>query len=301
MRAIGAYILKGRAQAIGITSFLTIISLLLPPLAYLLSGVPVSLVTLRHGAVFGLHVIFGSLFVIIVIFAVVAQISPQIALAFAIEIWTPLWLCALVLRFTESQGKLVAAAGGFAALYILITHALTDNVTEWWRNNLDKGIAPVLPVEMAGQYQTVLEEVVPYLNGMMAGSILVSMVLTIIVARWWQSILYNPGGFKKEFLVLQLPRALLIAVLASAGLVGLGEVKPGSWIVDLLILIMFMYLFQGIATIHRAVVARGMPRIWLIILYVMIFIPQVSLFLACLGMVDSWLSKKSYAGVDDNS
>ena len=57
MRAIGNYILRGRLQAIGVISFLTIFSLLFPALAYLMSGVPVALVTLRKGGQIGIQVI----------------------------------------------------------------------------------------------------------------------------------------------------------------------------------------------------------------------------------------------------
>ena len=55
MRAIANYILRGRLQAIGVTSFVTVISLFVPALAYMISGLPVSLVTLRRGPGIGIQ------------------------------------------------------------------------------------------------------------------------------------------------------------------------------------------------------------------------------------------------------
>jgi len=234
MRALAAYILKGRLQAIGITSLLTYVSLLLPPLAYLLSGVPVSLVSLRRGPLVGTQVIIGSLLAVMLL-ALLVNIGPQIAMAFALEIWIPLWLCAIVLRKTESQGNLVLMASGFGALYIVITHMLIGDVTEWWRNNLETGITKALPVDLAGQYQTVPEQLAPFMNGMLAGSLLVSIVLTILLARWWQSMLFNPGGFKKEFYTLRLPRVLLLGVLLGVAFIIMEEAKPGSIAFELLL------------------------------------------------------------------
>ena len=58
----------------------------------------------------------GSLLAVMLL-ALLVIISPQIAAAFALEIWIPLWLCAMVLRKTESHGHLVLMASSFGALY----------------------------------------------------------------------------------------------------------------------------------------------------------------------------------------
>jgi uncharacterized protein YybS (DUF2232 family) len=300
MRALAAYILKGRLQAIVITSLMTFVSLLLPPLAYLLSGVPVSLVSLRRGPLVGAQVIAGSLLVVLLL-ALLVRIGPQIATAFVLEIWIPLWLCAIVLRKTESHGDLVLMASGFGALYIVVTHMLIDDVTDWWRNNLETGIAQALPEDLAGQYQVVTEQLAPFMNGMLAGSLLVSIVLTILVARWWQSMLFNPGGFKKEFYALHLPRVLLLGVLLGVALILIDEAKPGSIAFELLLLLIFAYFIQGLATIHRVIAAKGLPKVWLVMLYVLLLIPQIGLFVACLGMIDCWFERSVATGPKNNS
>lgn len=300
MRALATYILKGRLQAIGVTSVMTFVSLMLPPLAYLLSGIPVSLVSLRRGPVFGVQVILGSLLMVMGM-ALLLNIKPQIATAFALEIWIPLWLCAIVLRKTESHGNLVFLAVMFGILYVIVSHIMIGDVSEWWRNNLETGIIKALPADMASEYETVVQQLAPYMNGMLAGSLLVSIVLTILLARWWQSLLFNPGGFKTEFYALRMPRVLLLGVFLGIVLILMDKAKPGAMAFDMLLVLIFAYFFQGMAATHRIMAEKGLPRIWLLLLYVFLLIPQVGLFVACLGMIDSWLQRPFDADPKNNS
>ncbi len=86
MRALGSYILLGRLQAVTAISLLTVISLLIPPLSYLLSGAPAGLVVLRKGPAYGMQVLLISLLVV-VLFVALAGINPQVVFAFALGIW----------------------------------------------------------------------------------------------------------------------------------------------------------------------------------------------------------------------
>ncbi|MCK5498659.1 MAG: DUF2232 domain-containing protein, partial [Gammaproteobacteria bacterium] len=131
MRALGRYILLGRLQAVTAISLLTVISLLIPPLSYLLSGAPAGLVILRKGPVYGMQVLLICL-LMVVLFVALAGINPQVAFAIALGIWGPVYLCCSVLRQTQSQGWLVFTAGTIAAVYILIVHWLIADVPAWW-------------------------------------------------------------------------------------------------------------------------------------------------------------------------
>ena len=301
MRRLGAYILRGPLQAITVTSVLTMLSLLLPFLAYLLSGVSPSLVTLRHGPIAGLQVIIGSL-VVIAVFAYLTNMSPQISTAFALGVWVPLWLCANILRRTESQGRLVLAAGACGAGYILIMHLIIVDVSQWWETWLDHWITQALPAGQVEQYREVLTSAAPIMNAMMAAGLVISLVLTILIARWWQALLGNPGGFRKEFHALHLPKGLLIAVLAGLVMMVVGKSNPGSPALDMLIVLVFLYLFQGLAMIHRTVAAKSLSQAWLVAIYALLLVvPQTVLLLACLGMVDSWLYRTAVVSRNDNS
>lgn len=289
MRALGNYILRGRWQAVGVVSVLALLSLLLPPLAYILSGVPVALVTLRRGAVIGIQVVFGAL-LLTSLLAWIAGLTVMLAPAFALAIWVPVWLCANVLRTTESQGSMVLAAGSLAAAFAVLMHALVADVEGWWRMQFDDWLAGNLEPAAAEQYRELFEEAMPLMNAMMASGLLLSLVVTIILARCWQSVLFNPGGFRAEFQSLALPRSLAFAAVLAM-ILSLMDTGAWHWFFrDMLIVLVFMYLFQGLASVHRTVYRRELSQAWLIGMYVlMLLMPQMALLVACIGMADAWL------------
>lgn len=300
MRKLGEYILGNRFQAIAITSMFSVLGLLMPLLSFICAGVPPGLVTLRKGALAGMQVITGSL-LLTMAFALLANINPYIVFAYAMGIWIPVWFCACILRHTESQGSLILAAGTFALLYILLSHYLLGNVTEWWKTWLEVWIKQAMEGVSNAQLRDMQESAAPLMNAMTAAGFFLSLTTTLLLARWWQAALFNPGGFRKEFHTLKLPRLLIVGVLAGLVLVVMDMAAPGSLALDILILLIFIYLFQGLASMHRLVAAKKMARGWLIGIYIFILIvPQVILFLACLGMADSWLIRVKTDRTNDN-
>ena len=283
------------------TGFLTFVGLILPLFSYICSGLVPALVTLRKGAVTGLQVIIGSL-VLTAIFALAVKINPYIVIAFAIGVWFPVWSCANVLRITENQGYLVLAAGGMALLYIILIHLMVEDVTGLWRQWLAVWLEQTVQPEKQAQLQEIMGNAVPLMNAIMAAGLFVSLMVTLLISRWWQAGLFNPGGFKQEFYSLRLPRGLITAIVLCVALVVTGHAHPGSMALDILILLIFIYLFQGLASVHRLIAARGLATGWLVGIYVLMFVvPQIILFLACLGMADSWLIKQEHTRQNDNS
>ena len=203
MRRLGEYILRGRLQAVLITSFLTFVGLILPLFSYICSGLVPALVTLRKGAIPGLQVIIGSL-VLTAIFALAVKINPYIVIAFAIGVWFPVWFCANVLRISGNQGFLVLAAGGMALLYIILIHLMVEDVTGLWRQWLTVWLEQAVQPEKQAQLQEIMGDAVPLMNALMAAGLFVSLMLTMLISRWWQAGLFNPGGFKQEFYSLRL-------------------------------------------------------------------------------------------------
>ena len=271
MHAIANYILRGRLQAIGITSFLTIISLLVPALAYLISGLPVTLVTLRRGPLIGIQVVAGSLLL-------------TLGLTYILRGDT------VVLRTTRSQGLMALAAAGIGLLFILFMHLVIGDVTAWWKSWLELWIQSNLSAATGEQYKQIVNVVTPLMNAIMAALIMLSIILTTLAGRWWQALLFNPGGFRPEFYALGFPRVLCyLTVLGVVILFIIGE-QQKSILRDALVLVIFLYMFQGLSAIHRTVQRRKLSVAWLGIMYcLLILLPQMVLFISCIGMVDSWM------------
>ncbi len=291
MHALGRFILTGRLQAVIAISLLTVISMFIPPLSYLLSGIPAGLIILRKGPVYGMQVLLVCLLAVVLFFTL-AGVNPQAALAFALGIWGPVYICCSVLRLTQSQGWMVFSAGAIATIYILVLHWLIADVPGWWLQWMNLWVDNAFPNGGGEQYQSVLTQAAPAMNAIAAAGIVSSLVATTLVSRWWQSRLFNPGGFRTEFFALRLPNAVIFLSLAGIILLYASTEQQGSAGLDILIVVIVLYMFQGLASVHRIVATKKMPLVWLIMMYILLlFMPQAILIIACLGLVDSWINR----------
>jgi Predicted membrane protein (DUF2232) len=288
MNFLGKYLLSGRLQAVGVISLMTVLSLLLPPFSYIISGAPVSLLALRKGSVFSVQVLFGSLLVTS-LFGHFTSAGTALGAAYAVGVWFPVWLVSIILRLTESQTMLLLGVAAIGVLMVIGSFVYNAELTllwQTWRDQfLQQGFSESESVQIGQMFDTTL----PLLNGIMAAGLVLSLACTVLLARWWQSRMFNPGGFRTEFQQLLLPRWLS---LVSFGFLALSLVDTGDYqwqIRSLLIVLIVIQIIQGIASVHRIIERRGMSSNWLIAMYAfMLVLPQMALFLACIGMVDGW-------------
>ncbi len=281
--------LKGRLQAVGTVSLLAMSSLLLPPLAYIMSGVPISLITLRKGPAYGMQVIVGAALTTSLL-AYFSNLGIATGPSFGLGIWSPIWLCSIVMRMAGSHSLTVLVAGIMGVIFVSIMRFFVVDMTVKWQMLLDEWVNNSLNIDGADQVQAVFDAALPLMNAIMASALVVSMVITVLLGRWWQSILFNPGGFRIEFYRLRLPRLLTMLVLVCLifSMTDMEGIKLFSS--DVLIICIFLFIFQGISSVHRIVFARKMSRSWLVAMYsFLVIIPQMALFLSCLGMADSWI------------
>lgn len=269
--------------------------MLMLPFAYLISGSVIALITLRKGGAIGLQTLIASLLVLYGFF-VVADLLPQLSVAYALVIWLPVWLASTVLRLSQKQGVLICMVGLLVISLIVATYAIIGDVASWWQQWFDVMLEKAVPPERIDQYKDVLEAGAPMMNSMMAAALMLNIVMTVFCARWWQSRLFNSGAFQKEFHALRLPSA----ILPVSGIIMLLVFTAGepwkSMLRDSTVILMFVYLIQGISSVHRNVDKLKLSSAWLISMYcLLVLIPQMGLLIACLGMTDvyiDWRRKK---------
>jgi hypothetical protein len=291
MRALAGFIMGGRMQAVLVAAGFAVLGLMLPPVGYL-SGAAVGLVTLRKGGAEGLLVAAGAVAGSAVLVLLVLG-SPAPALGFALGLWLPLWALALVWRATVSLPLTIQAAAGLSALFVVLMHLILPDPAVWWRSLLET-LRPVM--EQAGmlgegpEVDVALERVAGMMTGVVGAALVLSLMISLLIARWWQAVLYNPGGFGAEFRSLRLDRRFGLALLAAFGLSVFVPGALGALAGDLAIVAMVAFVFQGLALIHGSVAAVQAHRAWLIGVYVMIVLapPQAALVLAAMGFADTW-------------
>lgn len=302
MKALGNYILRTRVHAILAISVLTVLSIFISPFSYFISGAPMGLAALRKGPVTGLQVAAGCL-LLTALPAMALNLQPGIPIAFMATVWLPVILCAGLLRNTQSQGLMVLCAGTVGVFFTALIYVMLEDIQTWWLEwfELWKQYAESEPARQ--QLEQAYQLISPLLSAIFASGFVISLIITMLLARWWQSALFNPGGFRKEFYALRLPRILVFPTLAGLLTLLLIPGAASMALRDTVILMLVLYLFQGISVIHGFLYTRARSRVWLIVLYGLFFImPRfILLFVSCAGIVNACLGGKPIRIGDNNA
>jgi len=296
MRALASFVMRGRSQAVMVVTVMGMLSLLLPPLS-LLSSAAVALVTLRMGEREG--------FLTLVLAAAACGLLGLVALGSALPLvelallsWMPMWLLGLLLRNTRSLSLTVQAGLVFGLAMIAIYQwQIPDPVAEW-RHLLEPLRQQVVSSQLMDEPAAaqLLENIARWMTGALAAGFFLQLTLSLFLGRWWQSLLYNPGGFRQEF--HRLRAAKLLGYLALALLVvhfALGvDWAPVRY---LLALLLALYFLQGLAVAHATLAQAGASPGWLVGLYLLLVLAlyYVMAALAATGLADTWLDFRTRA------
>ncbi|MCK5308533.1 MAG: hypothetical protein KAJ73_07985, partial [Zetaproteobacteria bacterium] len=204
MKALAGYIVTGRWQAILVTTVSGVLAFIFPPVSSLLNylaAAAVALVTLQIGKAQGLQVLVISS-VLTLLFYQLVGIQAAVIVVTLVMLWLPCWLIAAVLQQTGSLGHALKAASLFGVCLLLLLYAFFGDPAPWWLERL-REIEAVLKEAGFNLQELMNEQVLQNIAALMSGIVLASLVLgitaSLLLARWWQSVLVHPGGFRDEF------------------------------------------------------------------------------------------------------
>jgi hypothetical protein len=289
MKGLAAFVMRGRWQSVIGVAGLAMASMAIP-LMSLFSSAALGLVALRRGA--------GESFLVLCVSAVVAGLTGLFltgnsvaAMAYGLLLWVPVWPVAILLRETAQLGLTLEAAALLALLVVIGIFLILPDPAGLWQETLLQLVQPMFEHAPAGldqaQVSSNLSTFAHYMSGVAVGGSLAGLVLGLLVARWWQAMLFNPGGFRSEFLAMRLHAVSGYAWLAVIGLGLLLDGFPAELAWNLSIPFFVPFVTAGFAVLHAML---AMKRFWLIGLYVApFFLPQLLLPVAFMGFSDIWL------------
>lgn len=282
MRAVAEFVMRGRFQAI----LVAVVASILPLMQWLSSSV-VSLVILRRGLLEGAVVAIWVALPTGAISYLSGNPGPMLALAGSV-------ILASILRLTTSwEFALVACvfigvASGW--IYELLAMDFISIFSESYMKimqEMDAGAAMELSVAN--------ELIIGYLVLGQA----YAMVLFLLLGRWWQSLLYNPGGFQSEMHGLRMSPTLsillvvgLIAVftvgLAESGTIELGTTELGTTTQ----LLALPLIVSGLGFCHWFMKLKQKNVNWVPFFYIIfvLFFPVVYPLLTVLALLDSGMN-----------
>lgn len=284
MKFLASYIVRGQFQALSVSVFLGIVSLQILPAA-ILSAAVVSLYVLRKGHKKALWVLLATI-ALVYFCSLFLETRPGLSFPLIVALLIPVWISALVLRATESQGLAVTISIGCAALFAISIQLFTGDAVQWWSEWLKIAVSGV---KNASYQQFIDSGSINSMNGLVATLLGICSIMSLFIGRWMQAKLYNPGGFAIEFNQLRIPKSfffiIAVIVLVSAAL-------SRNLMNDLLMVFSVIYFFQGLAILHYHILDKGYSQTLLFPVYLIIFfLPHYAIFgLAGAGVMDTFLN-----------
>ena len=270
MKALAAFIMQGRWQPV---LFMTA-STLLPLLAWL-GGAALALVTLRRGASEGLVALVGSAALLGLVFGSMGA-NPLVSVAGLLEYWVPVFLLALVLRQTISLPVTIMAGGALGLVGLTIWYLLVPDPVAFWEQSL----GPLVEGEETAE---LFQGLLPVMSGFWVLGLWGIAMASLLLGRWWQAVLYNPGGFREEFHGLRLDWRLAMVTLV----IMLAATWTGPGLVyDLSLLLSGMFALQALAVTHAWRAAKQVH--WMVMVPVYGLMPFLFKLYALLGIADTW-------------
>ena len=302
MKALAGFIVRGRYQAILSASLCGMLAFVLPPFSTLtnyLGAAVVSLVTLRVGVLQGLLVLVAATTVTMLFYQLMGVPAATIAVT-VLLLWVPCWLISLVLRRTVSLAIAMLAAAVLGIVALVMVYAVAGDPAPWWlehllqiRSALDE--AGLFPHGVS--VDALLQDLSRLMTGVIVASLALGAVCSLLMGRWLQAMLVNPGGLHSEFCSLRYPQSTGILVLGLMIFTQFTQ-GPASDLAAQGVLVMLVpYLFAGLGVLHGLVARHGRGKGWLIAVYALLgIIPQTALLLAGLGLVDTWVDFRRRLG-----
>lgn len=277
MRTLAEFVMKSRSRAMGSAAVAAFV-----PVLSLVSCAIVALVWLRMGRNEGVKVLLAA--ALPGFYYWLGLGSPDVILMLAGAV-----ILAECLRADQGWPRTLMLATLLAALVALNLQWLSDEVLrDVIRLLLDQGgLSQQYNLGMAEQ-ERVQQLLGSLLNGVITAVQLVFLLAGLILARWWQALLYNPGGFQSEFHALRLPPWACLPLLLVLLMVMSGQV----WLLPVLPVLVVPYVLAALALVHGIFGIKSYNSFWLGLLYVLLLfaLPYMSVLLVLIALADSLMN-----------
>lgn len=277
MRALAEFIMRGRMQASAVAMLGYIVPMLTP--------LVVALVTLRKGAFEGTLLLLISLMPGVMSLAL-SDSSPLliwITLVSLIVVFIP----ALLLRVTVSLSFGIIAA-------IAVSVVISGLAMMFASDRIDELIALMfkgLSEQEGGETLAKTMASHTAVSGIIAYILALNAVFGLLLGRWMQALLYNPGGFAGEFRELRL-NAVAAGIFFFGSVICRVQGSEYWWWSNVLA---FPLILVAIALAHsfakEKVKQQQASTPWLVLCYMAVF--MISPLLMLIGFLDTWLNFRS--------
>jgi len=292
LRRFSDFILRDSLRAIGVALICTFI-----PLIGTLSVLIAGLVTLRKGAIQGALVFLAATLPLLLMYTTSSKHMDEMAMIVLGVILVSnvlTWILAVMLRHYSNWNMTLEYSAFVALAAIIAIHVCYPNIQLWWETQLhhflDKVVAAlpatqdtdIAPKEISAQLVAMGKR---YANGFVFAAVLGNAWLQLILARWWQAILFNPGGLRAELSQIRLSRLLGIIFVVLLALAAWGNTVA----FDCMPVLYVTFFAAGLSLLHSGIAMLRASWIWLLLMYAGIIwlFPMSIVGIAFIALIDT--------------
>ena len=253
MRGLADFIMRGRWQALAV-AVLGSGSLLFG----WISAAAIALVTLRKGTASGGWLVLWAMLPAAIVAAMSGDMGSVMLLLVA-------FCLSVILRETVSLSLALIASVPLAMLGGLALIALNGPFLEDLVATFNQALRQ-LEQDMTSDQQGELaftSLAVPQVGALLAIGNTVVAVLAVLLGRYWQALLYNPGGFGQEFRALRLPQGAVVSLVTLGTVLWL---QGDEWRVWSAVAVMPLTVV-GFALVHAYAAHTDKGVTWLTLMY----------------------------------
>lgn len=295
MGFLAEYIMRGRIQAIMVASSLALLSLPLPPVS-IVSSATVALVTLRRGAFEGAYVLICACVSAAILGALLIKDDYQVTLLYSLFLWAPVWVISVILREGRHLFLAIEIVVMIAIFAILAAYLYQPDLLGVWKTWLNESFLPIMKIANPQVPDEDMQRFLSFLytiplTGLVAQMYVLNLLSGLFLGRWWQAKLYNPGGFKKEYLALKGQKTLAIVSILIIAASWFFSGVVADICRNITVLLFVLYAFLGTVVLHCTFSVMKRKQILVPFLYIsMILVPQTMIPVAIIGLMDTWLN-----------
>jgi hypothetical protein len=295
------YILQSRLHTWGTALVISFI-----PLLGSISLIMVGFITLLRGAREGFYLLVVVLIPLIITLYFEPTAPPDTFSAgdilgcyAVINVLT--WVFAVLLRQYGSWNLLLQLTALLGIVIVMGAYIVNPDIQTWWQTHLTNYINYALKssgdmtddkiTAMQASTSGLVGALKPFFTGFMATFVVFWALLQLLLARWWQAAIYNPGGLRKELCNIRLSYAAGIVSFIVALMLFTGS----PIIVDMTSVIICTYVTAGFSVLQVLLNNTKKAWLWNTLIYAgIILVPFGMGLVGVLALVDTFFNLRRY-------
>lgn len=212
------------------------------------------------------------------------------------------WLAAVLLRRFGNWNLVIEAIGLLGVIVVIAVHLFYPDIQQWWQALLTDYFAKstVLMSTTSGAAAAhalqvdLIQRAQGYATGLTVVSVLFNALLQLVLARWWQAAMFNPGGLRAELQQIRLGYAALIVLVVFFGLAYLGNQAS----LDTMSVLVAAFCAAGLSLLHCLIGSTKYSWFLLTLVYVgmILLFPFSAVIISVVALLDTLFNFRKWLG-----